>query len=137
VEVQVSAAPPPATDFQAEAAAISGGVVEANHTGFTGTGFVNYDNTVGSSVTWTVNAPSAATASVTIRYANGTTTNRPMDVAVNGTVVAAGVAFAGTGSWDSWATTTVSVNLRAGTNTIRAAATTANGGPNVDKITIG
>ena len=31
-----------ATDYQAENATISQGVVESNHAGFTGTGFVNY-----------------------------------------------------------------------------------------------
>jgi hypothetical protein len=41
----VTTAPPPAfTDYQAESASISQGVVEANHAGYTGTGFVNYDS---------------------------------------------------------------------------------------------
>jgi hypothetical protein len=72
---------------------------------------------------------------LSIRYANGTTVNRPMDISVNGGT-AVTVNFAGTGSWDTWQTATVSVPLNAGTNTIRATATTANGGPNVDYIEI-
>lgn len=32
------------------------GAVEANHAGFTGTGFVNYANEIGSYVEWTVDA---------------------------------------------------------------------------------
>jgi hypothetical protein len=44
------------TDCQAENATISQGVVESNHAGFTGTGFVNYDNLAGSYVEWTVDA---------------------------------------------------------------------------------
>ncbi len=43
------------TTYQAENAARTQGVVESNHAGFTGTGFVNYDNVTGSSVTFTVN----------------------------------------------------------------------------------
>ena len=70
-----AASPPPATaaptDYQAEDATISQGVVESNHTGYTGSGFVNYDNLVGSYVEWTVSAP-AGPADVTLRYANGT-----------------------------------------------------------------
>jgi hypothetical protein len=31
-------------------------VVESNHAGYTGTGFVNYDNATGSYVEWTVTA---------------------------------------------------------------------------------
>ncbi|KAB2352640.1 discoidin domain-containing protein [Actinomadura rudentiformis] len=124
-------------DHQAEDATISQGVVESNHAGFTGSGFVNYTNVAGSYVEFTVNAAQAGNATLTLRYANGTTTDRPMDIVVNGAVVSAARSFAGTGAWTSWATTTLTVPLNAGANTIRATATTANGGPNLDKITIG
>ncbi|MEU7898069.1 glycosyl hydrolase family 28 protein [Nonomuraea sp. NPDC049152] len=128
--------PPQGTDYQAENATISQGAVESNHAGHTGTGFVNYDNVAGSYVEFTVTGTGGA-ATITFRYANGTTANRPMDIAVNGTVVAAGKAFNGTGAWTTWQTSSVSAQLAAGSNTIRATATTANGGPNLDKITIG
>ncbi len=131
---QLVAAPP--ADYQAEDATIFEGTVDTNHTGYTGTGFVNYANVVGSYVEWTVDTPVAATGTASFRYANGTTTNRPMDIAVNGTVVAPGQAFGGTGSWDSWATSSVPVPLTAGSNRIRATAITSNGGPNVDKLTV-
>ena len=36
------------TTYQAENATILNAVVESNHAGFTGTGFVNYNNVVGS-----------------------------------------------------------------------------------------
>ncbi|HVQ90826.1 MAG TPA: glycoside hydrolase family 88 protein [Mycobacteriales bacterium] len=121
---------------EAETATISNGTVAANHAGFSGTGFVDYTNAVGSSVEWTVTAARAGTAALALRYANGTSANRPMDIAVNGTVVAAGRAFAGTGSWDSWATSTLTAALAAGPNTIRATATSANGGPNVDWLEV-
>jgi len=47
------------------------------------------------------------------------------------------LAFNPTGNWDTWANQTFSANLVAGTNKIRATATTANGGPNVDRLRIG
>jgi hypothetical protein len=124
------------TIYQAESATLSQATVATNHTGFTGTGFVDYTNVTGSYVEFAVTASAAGTATVTIRFANGTTTNRPMDIAVNGTVVSAGVAFNSTGTWDTWQTATLTVPVNAGTNTIRATATTANGGPNVDAITV-
>ncbi|GAB3929100.1 carbohydrate-binding protein [Kribbella albertanoniae] len=124
-----------ASTYEAEDATITNGLVESNHAGFTGRGFVNYDNAVGSAVEWTVNATKAGPATVELRYANGTTANRAMDVSVNGTVVSPGLAFAGTGAWTSWQTTSITVNLVAGSNKIKAVATTANGGPNVDKLT--
>jgi hypothetical protein len=67
---------------------------------------------------------------------NGTAANRPMDIAVNGVVVSAGMAFAPTANWDTWTTATLTLPLTEGANTIRATATTANGGPNVDYIEI-
>ncbi|NUR92625.1 MAG: carbohydrate-binding protein, partial [Nonomuraea sp.] len=48
----------------------------------------------------------------------------------------AGLYFGPTANWDTWATKTVTVPLNAGTNTIRLTATTANGGPNLDRITL-
>ncbi|WP_214321273.1 CBM35 domain-containing protein [Nonomuraea sediminis] len=128
---------PAPVDYQAENATISQGVVESNHLGFTGTGFVNYDNVTGGYVEFSVTAAQAGNAALTLRYANGTTADRPMDIAVNGTVVSAARSFPPTANWDTWATSTLTVPLNAGTNTIRATATTANGGPNLDRITIG
>lgn len=132
----LAAEPRAATDYQAESATISQGVVESNHAGYTGTGFVNYDNLVGSYVQWSVTATQAGAATLTVRFANGTTANRAMDVAVNGALAADDMAFAGTGAWTTWQTASISVNLNAGANTIRATAVTANGGPNVDRVTV-
>jgi hypothetical protein len=124
---------PSMTQYQAENATISQGLVESNHTGFTGTGFVNGDNVLGSYVEWTVNAATAGTATIALRYANGTTVNRPMDITVNG--VSRGTpAFASTTNWDTWATATITAPVTAGVNTIRATSTTAAGGPNIDRL---
>ncbi|GAA3048628.1 hypothetical protein GCM10020229_70020 [Kitasatospora albolonga] len=50
-----------ATRYEAESAALSQGVVEANHANYSGTGFVNGDNVSGSWVEFTVNAAAAGT----------------------------------------------------------------------------
>ncbi|MFC9627956.1 fibronectin type III domain-containing protein [Streptomyces mirabilis] len=126
-----------ATDYQAEDATISQGAVATNHTGYTGTGFVDYTNITGSYVEFTVSAATAGTSSLALRYANGTTVDRPMDLSVNGTVVASGVSFPATTDWNTWATKSVNVPLDAGSNKIRATATTANGGPNLDRVGVG
>jgi hypothetical protein len=127
----------PATDYQAEDATISQGTVATNHTGYTGTGFVDYTNVAGSYVEWSVTSSAGGSTSLTFRYANGTTTSRPMSITVNGTVVSSSLSFPGTGNWDTWSTVSVTATLTAGTNTVRATATTSNGGPNVDKLTVG
>jgi hypothetical protein len=125
------------TDYQAENATLNQAAVATNHTGYTGTGFVDYTNATGSYVQWTVSASAAGSVAFTIRYANGTTVNRPMTIAVNGTTVAANQAFNGTGTWDTWADQSFTATFNAGTNTIRATATTSNGGPNVDRLRFG
>jgi endoglucanase len=127
----------PATEYQAESATVAQGVVESNHAGFTGTGFVNYDNVVGSAVQFAVTPQASGAATLIFRYANGTTVDRPMSIAVNGTIVVPSLSFPGTGAWTTWQTRVVGVSLNAGPNTIRATATTANGGPNLDKIDLG
>src|SRR6266545_1225496 len=124
------------TDYQAENATISQGTVATNHLNYTGTGFVDYTNVAGSYVEFTVSAVATGTAQLTFRYANGTTTNRPMDISVNGNSVALDLAFNPTTDWDTWADQTISVTLTAGSNKVRATATTANGGPNLDRLRV-
>ncbi|MFI6326087.1 carbohydrate-binding protein [Nonomuraea sp. NPDC050556] len=120
-------------DYQAEDAVLSQAGVFTNHTGFTGTGFVDYVNAAGGYIEWSVTGGGAATLS--IRYANGTTTARPVDISVNGTVVGS-VSFTPTTNWDTWAVKTLTVTLAAGANTIRATGTGSTGGPNVDKLSV-
>jgi len=124
------------TRYEAENATISQGIVQSDHLGFTGNGFVNYDNVTGSNVEWTVTAATAGSATLAFRFANGTTTNRPMNITVNGALVASQLAFGSTGSWDTWQTASVTTVLTAGTNTIRATATISTGGPNVDRLDV-
>ncbi|SEG95846.1 Carbohydrate binding module (family 35) [Nonomuraea solani] len=127
--------PPQGTRYEAENATISQGAVESNHAGFSGTGFVNYDNVAGSFIEFSVSAATAGTATLTFRFANGTTANRPMTIAVNGATVQTRD-FPGTGAWTTWQSTSVSAQLVAGSNSVRATATTAGGGPNLDYLEV-
>ncbi|MEV0091012.1 glycosyl hydrolase family 8 [Streptomyces sp. NPDC050738] len=130
-------APAVSADYQAEDAVVGQGAIATNHLGYTGTGFVDYTNVAGSSVEFTVDASASGQAGLIFRYANGTAADRPMDISVNGTVVAPAASFPATADWDTWATKTVNASLNSGTNTIRATASTAGGGPNLDKLTLG
>jgi endoglucanase len=120
--------------YEAETATISQGTVSSQHAGFSGTGFVDYTNVAGSYVQWTVNAAAAGPAALTIRFANGSTSARPMDITVNGEMASDELSFPVTGAWTTWQTVNLTATLDAGSNTIRAAATSANGGPNVDYL---
>ncbi len=121
--------------YEAENAVISNGVVESNHAGFSGTGFVNYTNAVGGYVEWTVNVDTAGPHTLKFGYANGTADNRPVSLSVNGTA-AGNVDFPGTGAWTTYTSVSASATLNAGSNTVRATATTANGGPNADYLDV-
>ncbi len=114
--------------------AVCDGTIDSNHAGFSGTGFCNATNAVGGSATWTVNAANAGTATIGIRFANGTTANRPADISVNGTVVQAASAFNPTGAWTTWVTKTLTAQVNAGSNTIKVAGTTAAGPANLDFV---
>jgi alpha-L-fucosidase len=127
--------PPPTGRFEAEDATVAQGVVESNHAGFSGTGFVNYDNTPGGYVEFTVDAAQAGPAALTFRHANGTSTNRPLGISVNGAAASA-LDFPGTGAWTAWRDATVTTPLVAGRNTIRATATGPDGGPNLDRLDV-
>ncbi|MGW4409459.1 CBM35 domain-containing protein [Nonomuraea sp. NPDC004702] len=116
--------------YEAENATNVQGAVEANHAGFSGTGFVNSVNAAGPYTEWTVDAPAAGTATLAIRYANGTGSARVADVSVNGTVVSAGRSFGATANWDTWATSTLTAALNRGDNKIRVTAASAGGNPN-------
>src|SRR2546423_13253076 len=132
--VSVGLAQAAATRYEAEKATVSQAVVATNHLNYSGTGFVDYDNVAGSYVQWSVSASAAGTAMLTIGYANGGTTDRPMTITVNGTVVTSGAPFPATGSWGTRKTPALSAALHAGTNTVRATADTAAGGPNLDHL---
>lgn len=128
--------PPPQTArYEAESAAIYHGVVQTNHLGYSGSGFVDTANEVGTYVQWTVTPTRAGSATLRVRFANGTTGGRPANVAVNGTVVASPI-FAGTGNWDTWQTQTFTVTLNPGSNTVRVVAASPSGGPNIDYLEV-
>ncbi len=132
-----SASPSPSpttTRYEAEAGTCQG-TIDSDHTGFSGTGFCNTVNAKGASMTWTVTAASAGTATVTFRYSNGTTASRPASIRVNGVAVST-LDFPVTANWDTWANASLTVALNAGGNTIAAVATTAGGAANLDYIDV-
>jgi len=123
-----------ATLFEAEGGTIiNGGTIDSNWPGYTGSGFVNTANAVGTGVEISVSSTLPRAATLVFRYANGTTTNRPATITVNGTVQVS-LTFPPTSAWDVWATQTAIVDLTAGTNLVRATATTTAGLPNMDSL---
>lgn len=111
--------------------AVCSGTIDSNWSGFSGAGFCNGTNSTGGYAQFTVTAAAAGSATLGIRFANGTTTARPASLVVNGSAVQS-PSFEGTGAWSTWVTKTLTVQVNAGSNTIRLNPTTAGGLPNVD-----
>ncbi|TDD12666.1 carbohydrate-binding protein [Nonomuraea diastatica] len=129
--------PPSAQRYEAETApAVCQGTIDTNHAGYSGSGFCNGDNAAGAYAELTVNASVAGTATLGIRFANGTGSVRPANLLVNGST-AGTVSFESTGAWTTWTTKTMTVPLSAGGNTIRLDPTTAAGLPNIDYLDVG
>ncbi|WP_181707662.1 carbohydrate-binding protein [Chthonobacter rhizosphaerae] len=107
--------------------------------GYEGSGYLDTGNDVGDSASFTITAPSAGTYQLTIRYANGGATDRPMTVSVGGvqqTVPFSSTTPAGaTDGWSTWGEVTIDVELAAGPNTISFTNQIANG-PNIDEVTV-
>jgi rhamnogalacturonan endolyase len=133
VAVAVTASAAPIRHEAENAPATCDGLIESNHAGFSGSGFCNANNAVGAASQFTFSA-AAGSATISIRFANGGTANRPADIIVNGSTVQAGSAFDPTGAWTTWATKTLTASLNAGNNTIRLSPTTANGLANIDYL---
>ncbi|MET7401054.1 CBM35 domain-containing protein [Dactylosporangium sp. NPDC005572] len=121
--------------YEAEAApAVCMGTIDSNWSGFSGSGFCNATNATGAYAQFTVNAAAAGTATLGVRFANGTSA-RAAGVIVNGSTVQS-ASFEGTGAWNTWVTRTLTVNVTAGSNTVRFSPTSAAGLPNIDYLDV-
>jgi endoglucanase len=126
----------PTQRYEAETSpAVCQGTIDANHAGFSGTGFCNGNGAVGAYAQFTVNVSAAGPATVGIRFANGTTSARPANLIVNGATVST-ASFESTNTWTGWITKSVTIPLKAGTNTIRLDPTTAAGLANIDRLDV-
>ncbi len=120
VDGDVAPPPPPSDDssLQAEEANVGGGAqIDSDHSGFQGSGFVNFSGDGGYVEFNNVDGGSGGEAELTLRYALGNDSRTGLLI-VNGQ--AQDLTTPGTGSWASWQELTVTVPLQAGTsNTIR------------------
>jgi len=128
-------ADPASITIEAETATVSGGSWSTNnHGGYTGSGFVDYGGE-NSSAQWLLNRNTAGQVTLSFRYANGGTTNRPLAIYVNGQNIGS-LACTPTGSWDTWLTASIQVDMIAGQTAVKAVATDSVGGGNLDSFTV-
>lgn len=111
------------------------GVIETDHNGYIGSGYLNFNNETGASGSWKILAQSSGTITLSVIFANGGTAARPLTVSVNGTEQAT-LTAAATGDWTSYETEIVTLTVNSGVNIITFSATSAEGGPNLDAMLI-
>ncbi|MGD0340046.1 MAG: CBM35 domain-containing protein, partial [Bacteroidota bacterium] len=122
--------------FEAENATMSGAVFANDHPGYSGTGFADYLNLTGDYVEWTINTGNVVTTELIFRYALDTT-NRTLELRVNGVVADDSLTFTRVGpEWTNYSVLHSNpVNLIAGANTIRLTAI-GESGPNLDYLAV-
>lgn len=128
-------APEPAPDpvpsgepvnYEAEEAVVSGAIIVGS--------YVDYINAKNDYIEWTVNASSSGQHLLEFRYALSSG-DRPLEIKVNGIVVAESLSFPATGGWKNYGTVALSVQLTGGQNRVRATAIGKSGG-NMDALIV-
>ena len=109
---------------------------QAAHSGFTGEGYVDTYNKIGSYIEVSFDAAKAGSYELGIRYVHGKPDIRPAEVSVNDVVVDSSLAFGPTGAWTAWTTLTLPVELKKGRNIIRLTALGKQGLVNTDHFAL-
>lgn len=124
------------TVYEAETGTtLTSAAVENSYSGYSGTGFVNFNASNGAAIQWNgINCAVTGTKNVKFRYALQSGT-RNLDVYVNGTKVISNASFTATGGWGTWGEKTIQVPMNSGTNTLKVV-TTGSEGPNIDRIEV-
>lgn len=108
--------------------------ISTGNPGFMGKGYTN----MGKGGSWIefFNIPSSGGECMfSFRYANGSSSDRPCDVTVNG-VSAGSLPFPPTDSWIDWQYESINANCISGMNTIRIKSTSRSGGANIDSLSL-
>jgi O-glycosyl hydrolase len=115
--------PASSSTYQAEDASVGGGAtVDTNHSGYNGSGFVNFPTSGGFVEYQNVNGGTGGSRTLQFRFALGASSARTGQLTVNGN--SQNITFQPTGSWDSWSVQNVTVTLNSGSsNTIRLEST--------------
>jgi PKD repeat protein len=121
--------------FEAETAdTIKTGTIDSNDPGFTGTGFVNFENKQGTYAVWKINLKGGHFF-IEVRYANGST-DRAMDVYVNNVLRINNLTFPSTGSWTTWTQLTFPLDLSTGDNWLKMVGDNPESGPSLDNFIV-
>lgn len=119
--------------YEAERATLHGAAVNTDHSGYTGTGFVDKFDSRGDYVQFNIQITTAGDYSMIFRYANGTGYYASAKTYFDGEYEAMAV-FPDTGDWNTWGTAEVGKYLSAGTHTVKLVYN--NHAFNIDSLTV-
>lgn len=119
--------------YEAESATCSGTAVNTDHSGYTGSGFVDKFDARGDSVQFDIQIPTAGDYSMIFRYANATGYYASAKVYFDGNYEAMAV-FPDLKNWDTWGTAEVGNYLTAGPHTVKIVYN--NHAINLDNLTV-
>lgn len=109
------------------------GVYEETNEGWIDSGYYNFENSVGSYGIWKLNSTAEGSANLVIRFANGSTSARKMELVWNDSSLGA-VEFPSTAAWTTYDSVQIVVKLVKGSNILKLTSLDENGGPNVDEF---
>mmetsp|Transcript_43062 Transcript_43062/g.104190 ORF Transcript_43062/g.104190 Transcript_43062/m.104190 type:complete len:859 (+) Transcript_43062:349-2925(+) len=126
-----------ATRYQGEDASVYDNVEvrrddNVQYTGYNNRGYADFGGQ-GSTVGWIIDVPSTGQYALTVRYSS--LTARPVDVVVD-SVAKGSFDIVPTPSWNEWTEESITLRLDSGVRTIQLKAADAQGGPNVDWISL-
>jgi hypothetical protein len=127
--------PVSSSTYQAEDASVGGGAtVDTNHTGYNGSGFVNFPTNGGFVEYQNVDGGSGGSRTLQFRFALGASGSRTGSLIVNGN--SQNITFQPTGAWNAWEVQNVVVNLNGGTNNTIRLESTGQDLANQDQMTV-
>lgn len=103
--------------YEAENAIKTNVTLNTNHTGYTGTGFVDGFESAGDEVTFQIRVASADTYALSFKYANSTGYTSTRHIYIDGSY-AGTLSMPNLSSWDLWSTASLSSALTEGVHTV-------------------
>jgi hypothetical protein len=124
--------------YEAEDAVLTNVGTNTNHSGYTGTGFVDQFNDQGDEVTFTINAPEDGYYSLVFRHANATLNDATRNLYVNNNFEKE-LSFHWMDNWSTWSHEAYhQIYLTQGNHTVKLAYDNGNSGAmNLDGLTLG
>jgi|GEM_PF-3502957 len=110
------------------------GILESKNAGYIGTGYINVENAVGSSITFHITSATSGSKTFSFRYASGGAGDRSAAIEVNGSPLVANLSFPSTGAFTTYQTVDVALPVSEGVNMITLVANTSDGLANIDQV---